>query len=81
MREILEAEDWVNAKAELPIALGKDVSGKPLISDLTKMPHLLIAGATGSGKSVCINSIVASILYSKSPKDVRLLMVDRRWSS
>ncbi|HEY0968738.1 MAG TPA: DNA translocase FtsK [Opitutaceae bacterium] len=76
MREILEAEDWVGAKAELPIALGKDVSGKPLISDLTKMPHLLIAGATGSGKSVCINSIVASILYSKSPKDVRLIMVD-----
>jgi S-DNA-T family DNA segregation ATPase FtsK/SpoIIIE len=76
MREILEAEDWAGAKAELPIALGKDVSGKPLISDLTKMPHLLIAGATGSGKSVCINSIVASILYSKSPKDVRLLMVD-----
>jgi S-DNA-T family DNA segregation ATPase FtsK/SpoIIIE len=76
MREILEAEDWVGAKAELPIALGKDVSGKPLISDLTKMPHLLIAGATGSGKSVCINSIVSSILYSKSPKDVRLLMVD-----
>ncbi|MSU45541.1 MAG: DNA translocase FtsK [Lacunisphaera sp.] len=76
MREILESEDWVNAKAELPIALGKDVSGKPLISDLTKMPHLLIAGATGSGKSVCINSIVSSILYSKSPKDVRLIMVD-----
>ncbi len=76
MREILEAEDWAGSKAELPIALGKDVSGKPLISDLTKMPHLLIAGATGSGKSVCINSIVASILYSKSPKDVRLLMVD-----
>ncbi|MCC6414956.1 MAG: DNA translocase FtsK 4TM domain-containing protein, partial [Opitutaceae bacterium] len=76
MREILESEPWANAKAELPIALGKDVSGKPLISDLTKMPHLLIAGATGSGKSVCINSIVASILYSKSPQDVRLLMVD-----
>ncbi len=76
LREILESEDWVGAKAELPIALGKDVSGKPLISDLTKMPHLLIAGATGSGKSVCINSIVASILYSKSPKDVRLIMVD-----
>jgi len=76
MREILESEDWVNAKAELPIALGKDVSGKPLVSDLSKMPHLLIAGATGSGKSVCINSIVASILYSKSPKDVRLIMVD-----
>ena len=76
MREILESEDWASGKTELPIALGKDVSGKPLISDLTKMPHLLIAGATGSGKSVCINSIVASILYSKSPKDVRLIMVD-----
>jgi DNA segregation ATPase FtsK/SpoIIIE, S-DNA-T family len=76
LREILESEDWVSAKAELPIALGKDVSGKPLISDLAKMPHLLIAGATGSGKSVCINSIVASILYSKSPSDVRLIMVD-----
>jgi S-DNA-T family DNA segregation ATPase FtsK/SpoIIIE len=76
MREILESEDWAGARAELPIALGKDVSGKPLVSDLAKMPHLLIAGATGSGKSVCINSIVASILYSKSPKDVRLIMVD-----
>lgn len=76
MREIVESEDWAGAKAEIPIALGKDVSGKPLISDLSKMPHLLIAGATGSGKSVCINSIVASILYSKSPKDLRLIMVD-----
>jgi DNA segregation ATPase FtsK/SpoIIIE, S-DNA-T family len=76
MRELLESVDWADAKAELPIALGKDVSGKPLVSDLAKMPHLLIAGATGSGKSVCINSIVASVLYSKSPKDVRLIMVD-----
>jgi DNA segregation ATPase FtsK/SpoIIIE, S-DNA-T family len=76
LREILESEDWAGAKAELPIALGRDVSGKPLISDLTKMPHLLIAGATGSGKSVCINSIIASLLYSKTPKDLRLLMVD-----
>ena len=78
MREILESEDWSTALArgEIPIALGKDVSGKPIVSDLTKMPHLLIAGATGSGKSVCINSIIASILYSKSPKDLRLLMVD-----
>jgi DNA segregation ATPase FtsK/SpoIIIE, S-DNA-T family len=76
MRELLESEDWATAKAELPIALGRDVSGKPLISDLAKMPHLMIAGATGSGKSVCINSIVTSILYSKSPKDVRLIMVD-----
>ncbi len=76
MRELLESEDWASAKAEIPIALGKDVSGAPLISDLAKMPHLLIAGATGSCKSVCINSIVASILYSKSPKDLRLIMVD-----
>jgi S-DNA-T family DNA segregation ATPase FtsK/SpoIIIE len=76
MREILESEDWSTAKAEIPIALGKDVSGKPLISDLAKMPHLLIAGATGSGKSVCINSIIASIVYRKSPKDLRLIMVD-----
>ncbi len=76
MRDILESEDWSNARAEIPIALGKDVSGKPLISDLTRMPHLLIAGATGSGKSVCINSIIASIVYRKSPKDVRLIMVD-----
>ncbi|MBM3873959.1 MAG: DNA translocase FtsK [Verrucomicrobia bacterium] len=78
MREILESEDWSAAltRGEIPIALGKDVSGKPIVSDLTKMPHLLIAGATGSGKSVCINSIIASILYSKSPKDLRLLMVD-----
>lgn len=76
MREVLESEDWAGVKSEIPIALGKDVSGKPLVSDLAKMPHLLIAGATGSGKSVCINSIVASILYSKSPKDLRLIMVD-----
>lgn len=76
LREILESSIWNDEKRELPIALGKDVSGKPLISDLTKMPHLLIAGATGSGKSVCINSIIASIVYSKSPKDVRLIMID-----
>ncbi|MFI5337392.1 MAG: DNA translocase FtsK, partial [Opitutales bacterium] len=76
LREILESEDWAGPRAELPIALGKDVSGKPLVSDLTKMPHLLIAGATGSGKSVCVNSIVASLVYSKGPKDLRLIMVD-----
>ncbi|MEY4940946.1 MAG: translocase SpoIIIE, partial [Verrucomicrobiota bacterium] len=76
MREILESQDWRDVRAEIPIALGKDVSGLPLISDLTKMPHLLIAGATGSGKSVCINSIIASIVYRKGPRDVRLIMVD-----
>ena len=76
LREIIESEDWAGAKAELPIALGKDVSGRPLVSDLAKMPHLLIAGATGSGKSVCINAIISSILYHASPRDVRLLMID-----
>lgn len=78
MREIFESEDWVAACARysIPIALGKDISGKPIIADLSKMPHLLIAGGTGSGKSVCINAIIASILYSKSPNDLRLIMVD-----
>jgi S-DNA-T family DNA segregation ATPase FtsK/SpoIIIE len=76
LREIIESEDWAGTKAELPIALGKDVSGRPLVSDLAKMPHLLIAGATGSGKSVCINAIISSLLYHASPRDVRLLMID-----
>ncbi|MDR1789145.1 MAG: DNA translocase FtsK, partial [Opitutaceae bacterium] len=78
MRELVESQDWANAVARcaIPIALGRDIAGKIIISDLAKMPHLLIAGATGSGKSVCINSILASILYSKSPKNLRLVMVD-----
>ena len=76
LKELIESSPADSEKHRIPIFLGKDVSGRPLVVDLTKMPHLLIAGATGSGKSVCINSIVASILYSKSPKDVRLLMVD-----
>ena len=76
LREIIESEDWAGAKADLPIALGKDVSGKPLVSDLAKMPHLLIAGATGSGKSVCINALISSILYHASPSEVRLMMID-----
>ncbi|HSH08761.1 MAG TPA: DNA translocase FtsK, partial [Oceanipulchritudo sp.] len=76
IRDILESEDWVNTKAEIPIALGKEVSGKPLIADLTKMPHLLIAGSTGSGKTVCINSVVTSLLYHSSPEDLRFVMVD-----
>ncbi len=76
LREIIESEDWAGAKADLPIALGKDVSGKPLVSDLAKMPHLLIAGATGSGKSVCINALISSIVYHASPREVRLIMID-----
>lgn len=76
IRDILESEDWANNKAEIPIALGKEVSGKPLIADLTKMPHLLIAGSTGSGKTVCINSVITSLLYHSSPEDLRFVMVD-----
>jgi S-DNA-T family DNA segregation ATPase FtsK/SpoIIIE len=76
IREILESEDWARAKAEIPLALGRDVGGKPVIADLTRMPHLLIAGATGAGKTVCINSIITSLLYFASPDDLRFIMVD-----
>ncbi len=76
LRDIIESEDWDETNAEIPIALGKEVSGQPLIADLTRMPHLLVAGATGSGKTVCINSIIASLLYHSSPEDVRFIMVD-----
>jgi len=76
IREILESRTWAASKAEIPVALGREVSGKPLIADLTKMPHLLIAGATGAGKTVCINSIVTSLLYHSSPEDLRFVMVD-----
>ncbi len=78
LRDIIESEDWerTSSKADIPIALGKEVSGRPLIADLASMPHLLVAGATGSGKTVCINSIIASLLYHSSPEDVRFIMVD-----
>ena len=64
------------ANAEIPIVLGKDVTGKPMVTDLTKMPHVLIAGSTGSGKTVCINAIIASLLYHSGPEDLRFIMVD-----
>jgi len=76
IREILESGDFKKAKSNLSIALGRDVAGKPVIIDLKKMPHLLIAGATGSGKSICINSIIISFLYQNSPADLRLILVD-----
>ena len=75
-RELLETKDFQSARAALPIAIGKDLEGKPVIADLAKMPHLLIAGATGSGKSVCVNTIVTSLVYRHTPKTLRLLMVD-----
>jgi len=76
IRDLLESEEWRNSKARLPLALGKDVYGKPIIGDLAEMPHLLIAGSTGSGKSVCINSIISSLLYRFSPDQLRLVMID-----
>ena len=75
-REIIESKSWSESKGDLPIVLGKDVSGKPLVADLAKMPHLLIAGSTGSGKSVCINTIISSLCYRFSPNELRFIMVD-----
>jgi S-DNA-T family DNA segregation ATPase FtsK/SpoIIIE len=76
LREILENEAWTSGKAKLPLALGKDVSGRVIVGDLTDMPHLLIAGATGSGKTVCMNSILAGLLMAKTPEQMRLMLVD-----
>ena len=76
LREIVESAEFRNCTATLPMALGKTISGEPLIADLARMPHLLVAGATGSGKSVCINSLISSILFKATPDQVRLLMVD-----
>ena len=76
LREVLDSKEMRAATSPLSVCLGKDISGMPVICDLSKMPHLLIAGSTGSGKSVCIHSIVCSLLYRTSPRDVRLIMVD-----
>jgi S-DNA-T family DNA segregation ATPase FtsK/SpoIIIE len=76
MRDLFESDEWRNTKARIPIALGKNVYGHPIIADLAEMPHLLIAGSTGSGKSVCINSIIASLLYRFSPDQLRFVMID-----
>jgi S-DNA-T family DNA segregation ATPase FtsK/SpoIIIE len=75
-RDLIESKDFQSARAALPIVLGKDLEGKPVIADLAKMPHLLIAGATGSGKSVCVNTIITSLVYRHTPKTLRFLMVD-----
>ena len=76
MREVMEQLAGKYNKMSIPVFLGKDVAGKPLMADLATLPHLLIAGRTGTGKSVCLNSIIASIIMTRSPKDVRMLMVD-----
>jgi S-DNA-T family DNA segregation ATPase FtsK/SpoIIIE len=75
-RELVEHPDFKTARAGLPIVLGKDLEGKPVIADLAKMPHLLIAGSTGSGKSVCVNTIITSLIYRHPPRKLRFLMVD-----
>jgi len=75
-REMIEAPDHQKMPAALPIALGKDLEGRPVIADLAKMPHLLIAGATGSGKSVCINTLITSLIFRHTPRTLRLLMID-----
>ncbi|HAS84004.1 MAG TPA: cell division protein FtsK, partial [Verrucomicrobia bacterium] len=76
MRELIESEEWNAGTVRLPLALGKDVGGRNVVADLAKMPHLLVAGATGSGKSVCINAVLAGLFMSKSPDELRLLLVD-----
>jgi S-DNA-T family DNA segregation ATPase FtsK/SpoIIIE len=76
LRRILETPTFQRARGSLPLALGKDLNGRPYVADLAKMPHLLIAGATGSGKSICINTLITSLVYRHSPKSLRLLMVD-----
>ena len=76
LRELLETSDDIRKKMAIPLLIGKDAAGNPLISDLASMPHLLIAGTTGSGKSVCLNSIILSILFLRHPTDVQLLLVD-----
>ena len=75
-RELIESRDYTGKPLALPIALGKDLEGRAVVADLAKMPHLLIAGATGSGKSVCVNTIITSLIYRHTPKTLRFLMVD-----
>ena len=76
LREVIESSEFENNKSKLSVALGKDVAGKTIIADIGKMPRVLIAGSTGSGKSVCINSIITSIIYNAKPSEVKLVMVD-----
>ncbi len=76
LRELLESEEWTQSQAKIPLALGKDVYGKTILADLSQMPHCLVAGTTGSGKSVCINALIASMLYRFTPDELRLIMID-----
>lgn len=76
LRDLLESEEFKNSKSKISFATGRDIAGKVVVSDIAKMPHLLVAGATGSGKSVCINTLIMSVLYKAKPDEVKLIMVD-----
>ncbi len=76
LREVIDSDEFKNHKSKLAVALGKDISGAPVIMDLAKMPHILIAGATGAGKSVCINTLIMSLMYKADPNEVKLVMID-----
>ena len=76
LRDVLDCNDFKDARGGIPVGLGKDIAGKPVITDLAKMPHLLVAGTTGSGKSVCVNTLISSILFSRKPEEVKLLLID-----
>lgn len=76
LRDLLESDQFQNSKSNLTFAVGKDIAGKTVVADIAKMPHLLVAGSTGSGKSVCINTIIMSLIYKSSPEEVKLIMVD-----
>ena len=76
LRDLLETKEFKEFPSNLAFAVGKDIAGKVVVADIAKMPHMLIAGATGSGKSVCINTLIMSILYKAHPDDVKLIMVD-----
>ncbi len=76
LRDLLESSEFKNSKCSIPFAVGKDIAGKTVVADIAKMPHLLVAGATGSGKSVCINTLIMSIIYRTNPDEVKLIMVD-----
>ena len=76
LRDVLDCSDFKDARGGIPVGLGKDIAGKPVITDLAKMPHLLVAGTTGSGKSVCVHTLISSILFSRKPEEVKLLLID-----
>lgn len=76
LRDVIDTDTFRKAAGGVPVCLGKNIAGNPIVADLTKMPHLLVAGSTGSGKSVCINTFIASILFKQRPEDVKIILID-----